>query len=76
MFTAIQRDLIAAIDTELAAVTRARVPLDRRDPQLRFTFHVGLCAIEHICKLFHRGLPSRSEQSPSIFLPDDPLMIP
>jgi hypothetical protein len=39
--------------------------LDRRDSQLRFAFHVGLRAIELICKSFHRDLPlARNETAP------------
>jgi hypothetical protein len=74
MSAAIRRDSIAAINTDLAAVSGARVVLDRRDSQLRFAFHMCLSAIEHICKFFHRDLPPRQEQSPSIVLHDDPLM--
>lgn len=57
MSAPIRRDLIAAIDAELAAVPRVRMALDCRDSQLGFPFHVGLRAIEHICKSFHRDLP-------------------
>jgi hypothetical protein len=50
------------------------MPLDRGDSELGFTFHMGLCEIQHVGEFFHRKLTYPAARHLSMFPVDVPFM--
>ena len=71
---AARRYRFAAVATTAAAESAVGMPLDRGDSELGFTFHMGLCEIQHVGEFFHRKLTYPAARHLSMFPVDDPFM--